>query len=226
MNTCSNFFKKCDVTSNRDYSKGKSFSFSKWSPSLTYTNDEFKQDFVTYNGDLYACIKTNTNVRPNSSSQWCLVVEKLPSEIAFPKMDDFGVLSWEIGSGELPKPIQIAGVPGKDGVDGIDGKDGKDGVNGTNGKDGITPQLKIEDDYWYVSYNNGVNWQKLSKAIGSNGLDGTNGKDGLNGTDGTDGKDGLTPYFLIKDGFLQVSYDGENWENLGNINNNFEWEEL
>lgn len=220
---CSSFFKKCGVTSNRDYSKGKSFSFSKWSPSLTYTNDEFKQDFVTYNGDLYACIKTNTNVKPNSSSQWCLVVEKLPSEIAFPKIDDFGVLSWEIGSGELPKPIQIVGVPGKDGTDGIDGKDGKDGVNGANGKDGITPQLKIEDDYWYVSYNNGVDWQKLSKAIGSNGLDGTNGKDGLNGTDG---EDGLTPYFLIKDGFLQVSYDRENWENLGNINNNFEWEEL
>ena len=33
------------------------------------------------------------------------------------------------------------------GTDGKDGEDGKDGVNGADGKDGITPQLKIENDY-------------------------------------------------------------------------------
>lgn len=38
---------------------------------------------------------------------------------------------------------------------------GKDGVNGN---DGITPQLKIENDYWWVSYDNGASWQQLVSA--------------------------------------------------------------
>ena len=38
-----------------------------------------------------------------------------------------------------------------------------------SGKDGITPLLKIEDDYWYVSYNEGATWKKEGKAKGENG---------------------------------------------------------
>lgn len=44
------------------------------------------------------------------------------------------------------------------------GTDGKDGESGTDGKDGITPQLKIEDNFWYVSYDKGANWTKLGAA--------------------------------------------------------------
>ena len=29
-----------------------------------------------------------------------------------------------------------------------------------SGKDGITPLLKIENDYWYVSYDEGQTWQQ------------------------------------------------------------------
>lgn len=74
------------------------------------------------------------------------------------------------------------GQDGKDGNDGKDGADGHDGKNGENGKDGKdgqngnTPQLKIEDGYWYVSYNNGENWEKLYKAVGEDGKDGEDGK--------------------------------------------------
>ncbi|MBO5803816.1 MAG: hypothetical protein J6R25_01895, partial [Bacteroidales bacterium] len=38
-----------------------------------------------------------------------------------------------------------------------------------DGEDGITPQLKIEDDYWYVSYDNGITWERLGKAFGADG---------------------------------------------------------
>lgn len=31
-------------------------------------------------------------------------------------------------------------------------------------KDGTTPQLKIEEDYWWVSYDKGVTWSRLSQA--------------------------------------------------------------
>lgn len=61
------------------------------------------------------------------------------------------------------------GAPGEDGQNGQDGEDGQDGQDGTPGKDGqdgITPQFKIEEDYWWVSYDNGANWTKLGKATG------------------------------------------------------------
>lgn len=33
-----------------------------------------------------------------------------------------------------------------------------------SGTDGTTPQFKIENDYWYVSYDNGTNWTECGKA--------------------------------------------------------------
>lgn len=52
-----------------------------------------------------------------------------------------------------------------------DGKNGADGTDGVNGKDGVTPKFKIENDDWYVSYDNGESWEKLGKATGSNGVE-------------------------------------------------------
>ena len=39
-----------------------------------------------------------------------------------------------------------------------DGKIQAEGKDGTNGTNGTTPQFKIENDYWFVSYDNGTNW--------------------------------------------------------------------
>lgn len=58
---------------------------------------------------------------------------------------------------------------------GTDGSDGSDGVDGDNGKDGITPKFKIENGYWYVSYDNEDSWLQLGKATGENGSDGSDG---------------------------------------------------
>ena len=52
------------------------------------------------------------------------------------------------------------------------------GLDGQPGQDGITPQLKIEDGYWYLSYDNGASWTKLDKAVGEDGKDGSNGLTG------------------------------------------------
>lgn len=113
------------------------------------------------------------------------------------------------------------GKDGKDGVDGKDGKDGKDGAAGTpgsngqngaagtpgsngqngaagaDGKDGITPQLRITDGYWEVSYDNGTSWKRLGKATGENGT---------NGTPGTDGSDGDTLFEDITIGEESVTF--------------------
>lgn len=52
---------------------------------------------------------------------------------------------------------------------------GTDGAPGQDGTDGITPQLKIEEGYWYVSYDDGATWQHLYKAVGEDGADGMDG---------------------------------------------------
>ena len=75
---------------------------------------------------------------------------------------------------------------------GTDGADGKDGADGTNGVDGRTPQLKIGDDnLWYVSYDNGQNWESLNvKATGEMGATGAQGEKGDKGDQGEQGIQG------------------------------------
>lgn len=75
---------------------------------------------------------------------------------------------------EIPEGKQgEAGQDGKDGADGVDGKNGTNGINGkdgVDGKDGITPKLKIENGYWYVSYDEGKTWTQAGIATsGSSG---------------------------------------------------------
>ena len=114
--------------------------------------------------------------------------------------DTDGVYYWTLNGEWLlddnANKLPVSGTNGKDGQDGTDGKDGqngtdgKDGEDGVDGKDGVTPQLKIEDGYWYISYDNGATWTQLGKATGEDGKDGANGTDGKDGQNGTDGKDG------------------------------------
>ena len=117
---------------------------------------------------------------------------------------------------QLGKATGEDGKDGQNGTNGTDGKDGQDGTNGSNGKDGITPLLKIEDGYWYVSYDNGTTWTQFGKATGADGQNGTNGTDGKDGQDGADGKDGITPQLKIEEGYWFISYDnGATWTQLG-----------
>ena len=76
--------------------------------------------------------------------------------------------------------------------------EGKDGINGTNG---TTPQFKIENDYWFISYNNGTNWTQLGKATGEDGKDGEDGVGGDSMFSGVDYKTS-TDYviFTLADG--------------------------
>lgn len=65
-----------------------------------------------------------------------------------------------------------------EGKDGRDGEDGSDGTDGTNGNDGITPKFKIENDYWFLSYDGGDTWTQVGKATGEDGKDGEDGVSG------------------------------------------------
>lgn len=52
------------------------------------------------------------------------------------------------------------------------------GTDGEDGEDGITPEFKIENDYWYISYDDGASWTELGKAKGEDGKDGQGGQGG------------------------------------------------
>lgn len=80
--------------------------------------------------------------------------------------------------------IKAQGEKGEAGADGTDGEDGEDG------KDAVAPQLKIENKYWYISYDNGNTWTQLDKAIGEDGAPGTPGTPGAPGAPGTPGEKG------------------------------------
>lgn len=92
------------------------------------------------------------------------------------RLDSDGAYYWTLNGEWLlddnGNKIKAVGTDGKDGVDGTDGTDGTNGTDGKDGVDGVTPQLKIEDDYWFISYDNGTTWTRLTKAVGEDGKDG------------------------------------------------------
>ena len=91
-------------------------------------------------------------------------------------LDDNGNKIKAVGTDGADGTNGTNGEDGVDGVDGINGEDGKDGVNGKDGEDGITPRLKIENDHWFVSYDNGTTWLELGKATGNDGENGVDGE--------------------------------------------------
>ncbi|MBE6195899.1 MAG: DUF5018 domain-containing protein [Rikenellaceae bacterium] len=106
------------------------------------------------------------------------------------------------------------GKPGQDGEDGKDGQpgapgqdgeDGKDGQDGQDGEDGVTPELKIENGMWYVSYDDGATWTELGKATGE---DGQNGQDGKPGEDGEDGVGAIVDVTWDENNVYFTLYDG------------------
>ena len=101
------------------------------------------------------------------------------------KQDTDGVYYWTVDGNWLTdangNKIRVTGEKGDKGDKGDtgdkgqDGKDGTDGTDGTNGVNGNTPQLKIENNYWYISYD-GTNWTQLGKATGDKGDKGDSGE--------------------------------------------------
>ena len=110
------------------------------------------------------------------------------------RQDTDGVYYWTLNGdwllddeGNRIKASGEDGEDGKDGQDGTDGnpgEDGSDGENGADGKDGVTPQLKIEEGIWYVSYDNGGSWHEVGPATGEQGPQGPQGPQGDKGERG------------------------------------------
>lgn len=91
------------------------------------------------------------------------------------RQDTDGEWYWTLDGEWLYSQGQKIRASAKDGINGVDGINGTDGLNGENGKDGITPRLKIEEGFWYISYDGEQTWIKLGAATGDSGLNGEDG---------------------------------------------------
>ena len=92
------------------------------------------------------------------------------------KKDADGIYYWTLdGEWLTDEKGNKVKAQGTDGEKGDTGDKGDTGNTGNKGDTGVTPQLKIENDYWFVSYDNGKSWTQLGKATGEDGKDGTNG---------------------------------------------------
>lgn len=79
-------------------------------------------------------------------------------------------------------------------------------ADGSQGAGGVTPQLKIEDDYWWVSYDNGTSWTQLGKAVGDPGAGGDSMIQEIR-------QDEWYVYIVLSDGeVITVSKGGLHWE--------------
>ena len=92
------------------------------------------------------------------------------------KKDTDGIYYWTLdGEWLTDEKGNKVKAQGTDGEKGDTGDKGDTGNTGNKGDTGVTPQLKIENDYWFVSYDDGKSWTQLGKATGEDGKDGLNG---------------------------------------------------
>ena len=112
--------------------------------------------------------------------------------IGVAKFEDDGLYYWTL-DGEWLTDAEGNKVRAQ----GLDGSAGNDGSEGSAGKDGITPQLKIKLNYWYISYDNGATWERLGPATGADGANGRPGKDGDSFFEDVYVKDGYVHFVLV-----------------------------
>lgn len=86
------------------------------------------------------------------------------------KEDADGRYYWTLnGEWLLDAKGQKVCANGADGLPGEQGPEGEPGQQGEQGKPGITPKLKIENNHWWVSYDEGKSWVDLGKAVADGG---------------------------------------------------------
>lgn len=113
------------------------------------------------------------------------------------KQDADGIYYWTVDgswlldeNGQKVKAVGTDGQNGTNGSNGQDGAPGAPGTPGTDGQNGVTPQLKIENGMWYVSYDNCASWTELGQATGPQGPQGDTGATGPQGPQGNPGVSG------------------------------------
>lgn len=192
--------------------RGKSFNFSIFDEVIKYSNTDIKQDFVSYNGSLYACIKSVSGINPEIETNhgqtvgehWVMVVTGVPGEkgdrgesVIGPRGKD-GESAYDVAKQNGFKGTINEWLKSLIGPIGPKGESGKDGesIRGPKGERGYSA--------YDIAVNNGFNGSEVDWIKSLIGKQGEPGKDGISiqGPRGYKGKDG-------QDGKKIVLIDGE-----------------
>lgn len=143
-----------------------------------------------------------TNVTPiiedGKEIGYTIVFNKCDSIVIYHGKDGEDGMTPSVGIKQDADGIYYWTLDGEWLVDDQGGKIKAEGMDGADGADGITPKFKIDNDYWYISYDNGKSWEQLGKATG---------EDGQNGADGDSlfksvRQDDQNVYFELMDGTI------------------------
>lgn len=143
--------------------------------------------------------------------------------------EEGGVYYWTIDGewllDENDNKLRVSGEKGETGEKGEVGdvgEKGETGDKGDKGEAGVTPQLKIEEDYWWISYDNGATWTQLEKATGEDGAKGDTGDSMFQSVT----YDEQSVYFTLADGTMitidRISKD----EATSGLENGYAWVDL
>lgn len=214
MTRCSNYV----VESNQ----GKSFNYSEWNSDKTYVNNNYKQDFVSYNGAMYACISDVTGINPEvetrdgliSGQHWIQVMKGAEG----PKGEQGQSIVGPQGDpGESAYELAVKhGYTGSE-EQWLTSLIGQMGPRGPKGEDGLTvvgPQGKQGYSAYEVAVRNGftgseIEW--LATLVGPQGQQGRPGVSiqGPRGFDGKDGADGKSIILVDGEDGIYWHYEGE-----------------
>ena len=166
--------------------KGTSFRFPGiWHVGFNYHNDDRFIDFVSYNGSLWGCLKSNIGSEESApidgSEYWSKVLDSVKGDCYIPTVVN-EKLVFNLSDNPGDNTIEISTIKGNPGKDGSDGVNGHDGVDGKDGKTYI-PDSSLKDGR-YIIFRDQSNY---SNKIEVDCID-LKGEKGDTGPKGSDGK--------------------------------------
>ena len=176
----------------RMLSRGKSFEYSTWQEFVKYSNDCFKQDFVSFENALLVCKKThisNVHNRPE-----LIYEEKDDANLVIGCKSEYwefviSGIKGEAGSQGERGPQGEQGIQGEKGDIGLQGEKGDTGVGITSVVQTITSSKDDDNNIITVTLSDGQT-STFTVKNGSKGSQGEKGADGAKGDKGDKGDKG------------------------------------
>ena len=136
-------------------------------PALVQCSKEYDDSWIKSKFEQIDSKLSNLESNVNSLNSYKTIVDNLQKGKVIDKITDNGDGTFSIYYVGESTPVVIKTVKGDKGDPGTPGDPG---APGDPGKDGVTPEFKIEDGDWFVSYDKGTTWTKLGSASSSESL--------------------------------------------------------
>ena len=136
-------------------------------PALVQCSKEYDDSWIKSKFEQIDSKLSNLESNVNSLNSYKTIVDNLQKGKVIDKITDNGDGTFSIYYVGESTPVVIKTVKGDKGDPGTPGDPG---APGDPGKDGVTPEFKIEDGDWFVSYDKGTTWTRLGSASSSESL--------------------------------------------------------